>query len=704
MQIATKLPFDTFLINKFKCREGISELFEIETELYVEEDNDDQFKFTQINVDDVLGQRASILITQEDDAKRYFTGIFNTFSLIARNGYYSVYKATIVPNIWRMTKNFRSRIFQQMTVPEIIRSVLEGFDFRMGLTGSYQKRNYCVQYQETDFDFLSRLMEEEGIFFYFNHGKDGEQVVFKDDYTSPSDCPSKSSLGVVKTRLRDTAWESSIIDFDLDYELSNGRWEVRDYNFQLPNSTLDAVAKSIKNIGGSHQMEVYEYPGGYAQRYDGIDKGGGEQSGELGELFRDNRKTADLMCLATDVSHRTITGQSDCCTLTSGFKFKMENHPNAELNHPYIVTQIEHRADQYPSYYMGDEEKRQDYSNDFTCIPHGSGYPQYRTTKTTPKPVINGPQTAFVVGPSGEEIFTDKYGRVKAQFHWDREGQMDGSSSCWMRVSQGWASNKWGSIFIPRVGMEVIVEFIGGDPDRPIITGCVYNPETMPPYELPENKTRPSIKSNTTPGGGGFNEIRFEDKAGEEQVFMHAQKDMDIRVLNDEKEIVLNDRHLIVENNQMESVKRDKSLLVGGDRKEEVTGNLSLKVKRDLNEKIEFNSAHEAGMAVHIKAGMSVVIEAGASVTLKSGGSFINVTSGGIFISGTTVMINSGGAAGSGAGVRIDPPVQPTEADTDQAGRDVRRKERPAPAESTTPTPLANALWKAASSGSPFVG
>jgi type VI secretion system secreted protein VgrG len=323
--------------------------------------------------------------------------------------------------------------------------------------------------------------------------------------------------------------------------------------------------------------------------------------------------------------------------------------------------------------------------------------------RETQKPIVHGSQTAVVVGPAGEEIFTDKYGRVKVQFYWDREGQVDDASSCWVRVSQSWAGNKWGAVFLPRIGMEVIVHFLEGDPDQPIITGCVYNPAAMPPYTLPDEKTKSTIKTDSSKGSGGFNEIRFEDKKGSEQLFFHAEKNQDIRVKNDTLTFIGHDAHLIVENEQFEMVKKDKHLKVTGDRNEQVDGSISVKSAVDIDTKAGTKFAVDAGTEIHLKSGTTLTLETSASLTLKVGGNFININSGGIFISGTMVMINSGGAAGSGSGSNPDPPKQAKEADKAEPGSkpELPPASQP-PARPTFKAPAALVLINAANNGTPF--
>jgi type VI secretion system secreted protein VgrG len=321
----------------------------------------------------------------------------------------------------------------------------------------------------------------------------------------------------------------------------------------------------------------------------------------------------------------------------------------------------------------------------------------------TPKPTVQGTQTAIVVGPPGEEIFVDKYGRVKVQFHWDRESKANADSSCWIRVAQSMAGIRWGAAFWPRIGHEVVVDFLEGDPDQPIIIGSVYNASEMPPYPLPEQKTKTVIfKSNSSKGGGGFNEFRVEDKKSEEQIFINAERNEDVRIKNDLFETIGNESHLIINKDQLERVDGDKHQHVKGDRNELVDQTISVKAGQDMQEKVGQNYAMETGMSYHLKAGMSIVIEAGTSLTLKVGGNFINFNSGGIFISGTMVMINSGGAAGSGAGSSPDTPKDPKEADTAEPGE----KSQPPPAAPPLPpktfSPAALVMKQAAQTGAPF--
>jgi len=701
LKITTNLGKDVLLINSFSCEEKISELFKIEVELLREEDQQNPYSFAPLDVNEILGKNGSVNIQQEDGGERQFTGVFSTFSQIGRDRNYSKYKATIVPHVWKLTQNFKSRIFQHVSVPDILAEVFDGYEVKFNFQRSYPKRNYCVQYQETDFDFASRIMEEEGIFYYFEHAPETDRMIVRDDYKSPEDCPGKFQVPMYDGELQSQEmWESAVHDFLVSHELRSGKYVYWDFNFELPAKKLDTEKTSRFNVGNNQEFEVYKYPGGYARKYDGIDRSGGEQQGELNNIFTDNKDTATNEMLSMDSGVKKIVGHSNCASLTSGYRFQLDKHPNGDVNQSYVLVSVSHNATQQPGYIMGDSTGEA-YTNTFACIPHGSGDPEFRPTKKTPKPKIIGSQSAFVVGPSGEEIFTDKYGRVKVQFHWHREGQADAGSSCWLRVSQAWAGNRWGMMFIPRIGMEVLVTFFEGDPDQPVVNGCVYNPQTMPPYELPAEKTKSTVKTDSSKGGNGFNEFRFEDKKGEEQIFVHGEKDLDVRIKNDAKELIVHDRHLRVDNNQLERVNRDKHLIVGGDKNEDVTGTVSLTSQNTQN-KVKQNYALDATSEVHIKGGMNLVLESNTSVTMKAGGSFIQLSSAGIFIKGTAVMINSGGSAGSGSGASPNAPEEAIEADDAVAGEKAPAIKPPPPPNPSKKSPMGEMLSKASKNGTPF--
>ncbi len=701
MSISTPLGKDHLLINRFTAHEGLSQLFSIDVEL-LHEETKVSFTPTIVEAKSILGQAVTIYISAEDGSQREFTGMVNKFSQGNRDVRFSYYYISVVPHIWLLTQKSQSRIFQQITVPDILKKVFAGFQVKYELQETYEPRNYCVQYRETDFDFASRLMEEEGIFYFFEHSAGTHKLIVADTPQSHRDCPGKATIPFFVNVGDNDNFIGSISTFLSDYKIQTGKVTLWDYNFQLPTNRLDLEQPSRFSFGDSLKLEMYDFPGGYARKYDGIDKGGGEQSGELNKVFNDRQSTVKKMMESMDAQVTTATGNSDCCSIMAGYRFTLAQHPNSSLNKQYTILTVTHEAEQNPSY-VSNEGATDPYTNSFTCILHGAGAPGFRPPRMTPKPIVQGSQTAVVVGPAGEEIFTDKYGRVKVQFNWDRDGKVNEASSCWVRVAQTWAGNKWGTMFIPRIGMEVLCHFLEGDPDQPIITGCVYNPQTMPPYTLPDEKTKSTVKSNSSKGGGGFNEFRFEDKKGSEQIFIHAEKNQDIRVKNDVMETILHDRHLIIENDQYEKVKKDKHLQVLGDHNEKITGTMSLTIGSDLQEKVSNNYALEAGMGVHIKGGMTTVIEAGTALTLKVGGSSININSGGIQIVGSPMlMLNSGGSPTPGAGCSPEAPKDPKEADKADPGAKTALKPPSPPAAPVNIGPLAATMKSAAKSGTPF--
>jgi type VI secretion system secreted protein VgrG len=684
MSISTPLGKDYFLINKLSASEALSDLYSYEVELLHEEEKSG-FAPTAVDINSILGQAIIISVEQRDGSKREFTGMVSHFSQGARDVRFSFYYATVVPNVWLLTQMFQSRIFQQKTVPDILKEVFTGFDISWETTADrYEPRNYCVQYRETDFDFASRLMEEEGIFYYFEH-KDGKhKMVIADRSQSHRDCPSISSIPfyIDTSKVHDQN-KTSINNWQTDYQLQTGRVTLWDHNFQLPDKTLEAYKSSIFSVADNRNMEFYDFPGGYARKFDGISKDGSDQAGELQKIYEDNKRTAEVRMQELDTRFKTASGSSDSSSMIAGYRFTLTEHPNSEVNGKYVITSVTHRVEQNPAY-VAEFQNDQPYKNSFVCISHGAGVAPFRPVRKTRKPIIHGTQTAIVVGPAGEEIFTDKFGRVKVQFNWERDRKVDATSSCWIRVAQSWASNRWGSMFIPRIGMEVIVHFLEGDPDQPIITGCVYNPATMPPYTLPEHKTKMTIKSNSSKGGDGFNELRFEDEKGKEHIFMHAEKDQHIRVKANRREWVIGDgkesgdRHLTVGRDKRELVKRDKHTIVkkdfyekiegefhhhvGGEMYEEIDGGINRYVEGDVN---EYNKNHyeSAANTIYLEGGMNVVIEAGMQLTLKGPGGFVDIGPAGVTIQGNMVLINSGGAPGTAESPMVVLPTDPDEAE-----------------------------------------
>ena len=716
MNVTTPLGPDALLLVGFTGHEQVSGLFSFTLDLLAENSR-------KVDFSTLLGQEIGVTMlidagTAQATAskERYFRGVCRRVSEGDKDQTFTSYQVEIVPPFWLTTRIAQSRIFQHISVPDILKKVLSGIKVTWDLKGKYEKRNYCVQYRETDFNFCSRLMEEEGLYYFFKHNKDSLEMVVADSPTTHPDVP-----GAVKVKTNIVAGSHrqarQIFQWQKSQDIRSGKVTLWDYTFEQPGNNLEAKKPTMGTVmigtvnhklqaGGNDKFEIYDYPGEYAQRFDGIDKGGGEQAAEIQKIFQDNQRTAALRMEAETLAGVVIRGESNCNQFSSGYKFEMEGHPNADGK--YVLTSVRHSARSGTSYRSGDTEDFV-YLNDFTCIP--AALP-FRPQRVTPKPSISGVQTAIVVGPSGEEIFTDKYGRVKVQFHWDRESTADANSSCWLRVGTPWAGKQWGSIHIPRIGQEVIVQFLEGDPDAPIIVGSVYNAGSMPPYKLPDEKTKSTLKSNSSRGGGGFNEIRFEDKKGSEQIYIHAEKDREVDIKNDsiEKvghdniEKVVNDQHLIVQNDRYREVTGDEHITIGGSRNEEVGESLGLKTGSDIQMKSGKNVGMESAMEVHIKAGMTAIIEAGAQLSLKAGGSFVDISAAGVSISGTLVLINSGGAAGSGSGCNPTKPTKPTDKDPCQveAGQTEQAPTGRNYSAEAVQSPTALALMEAAATGDAF--
>lgn len=621
LELTTPLKKNFLLIKRLSCSEGLNQLFHIDLEILHEEDSPGVLP-TVVEPNDVLGKPFTISVKQKNDKERYFNGICILFSQGRRNENFSSYRAEVVPKVWLLTQISQSRIFQNKTVPQILEEVLKGFEYDLEIQGNFKPRNYCVQYRESDWNFASRLMEEEGIYYYFEHTDGSHKLVIGNTRESHRNCPSEFKIPykVDTSGISDT-WAHQITSWQVDDRLLTGKYQLRDFNFQLPLNNLQADQASCFNVGGNQKLEVYDWHGGYAKRFDGIDRGGGENPPGLQPIFDDRERTVKIRQEELDVNYKHIFATSDCCTLTAGYRFKLMRHPVKSNNINYVIVSAQHEAVQSPGY-VSDELDSNTYSVSFLTIPHGGGFAPYRPPRLTSRPVVRGTQTAKVVGNPGDEIFTDKYGRIKVQFHWDRQGKNDADSSCWIRVGTLWAGKQWGVIHIPRVGQEVIVDFIEGDPDHPICVGSVYNPETMPPYTLPANKTQSGVKSRSSLGGGSdnFNEFRFEDLKGSEEVYLHAEKDWTIMVENDKNQIVGHNETLLVKNDRTKTVDHDETTTVKNDRTETVGNNETITIVNNRTETVQQNESITIAKDRTESVGVNETITIGANRSRSVGG------------------------------------------------------------------------------------
>jgi type VI secretion system secreted protein VgrG len=653
-RITTALGEDVLLLKSMIGVERLGRPFEFELALLSEDHSIDYKKIvgTEVTVSlEIAGSKIP----------RYWNGIVTRFELVRYDKELVEYRATIHPWLSLLSRTADCQIFQKKSVHDVITSVFKDHefnDFSDRTSKTYAARDYIVQYRESAFDFVSRLMEQEGIYYYFKHQKGKHTLVLcdgassHDPYSGYTDFPYQPvNVGTFQKEHLET--------WTVRHEVQTGAYALGDFDFE--NTKKELRSKEVLDKGYAHAaMEFFDYPGLFTVSAEGD---------YLSKVRAQERQAG----------HEVFTAQGTLRGICNGSTFKMTGHPRTSFNGEYLITAARYKieADDYDLSAPSTEVKFI-YQGGLEAIE--SSVP-FRTERTTPQPVVQGPQTAIVVGPSGEEIYTDKYGRIKVQFHWDRVGKSDENSSCFVRVSQAWAGNKWGAIYLPRVGQEVVVSFLEGDPNQPIVTGSVYNGENMPPYTLPDEKTKSTLKSNSSKGGAGYNELRFEDKKDSEQVYLHSQKDQDNRVLNDSKEWVGNNRHLIVIKDQYEkvgedrhenivrdhltTVGRDVHLKIAGKEAIEVTGKLSLTVDGDVVE--VFKGAHSEVVTkdLYLK-GDNVCIEAGTNLTLCVGDAFIAINSDGIKISTPQkiAIVATGDLEQTGANVKVTANQDITESAT----------------------------------------
>ncbi|WFS18642.1 type VI secretion system tip protein TssI/VgrG [Pseudomonas sp. 905_Psudmo1] len=624
---------------EFKGREAVSQPYAFDVELISERPD--------LDLESLLHQRAFLAFDQNG------AGIHGLIHRIAQGESgkrMTRYRLTLVPQLAYLAHRTNQRIFQHLTVEKIIGQVLEehgiqadAYQFQLG--SLYPEREYCVQYDESDLHFVQRLCEEEGIHYHFQHSSEGHVLTFGDDQTVfPRLAPLayQQDTGLV-------ADDPVIKHFGVRVETRTSQVTRRDYDFEKPRLQLEAKAEG----DAQPKLEDYDYPGRYTDR---------ERGKHLAKrVLERHRHDFEL-----------AQGDGDSPTLVSGHFLDLSEHPRQEWNQLWLLTEVLHEGKQpqvleesVTSDTQPTDGFTQGYRNRFTATPWDV---PYRPSLAHPKPRILGSQSAVVTGPAGEEIHCDQYGRVKVQFFWDREGQADEKTSCWLRVSSSWAGDRYGAITIPRIGMEVLVTFLEGDPDQPLVTGCLYHAEHVVPYELPANKTRSVFKTLSSPGGGGYNELRIEDRKGAEQIYVHAQRDWDENIEHDQKIRVGNERHDTVEANAYSHFKAEEHRTTHGDRKTEIKANDHLTVGDSQHIKLGNGQFIKAGQEIHLSSGLKVVLEAGSELTLKGGGSFIKLDGGGVTLVGPVIKINSGGAPGSGSGAAPNTPVLPKPADTAPVG------------------------------------
>jgi type VI secretion system secreted protein VgrG len=542
-------PASDFLVIGFDAEEELSRPFRVDVTVALKPD-------VEVEPGDILDQPAKLRIHLAE-GERWIHGIVSSVRRWDMGGgdHRHQLQIRVVPRLWVLGQIRRSRIFQGLTTVEVVKKILEDgkVELRDALSASYKARDYCVQYAETDLEFVSRLLEEEGIFYFFEQGENEHTLVLAD---SNSACDPVSGEGriVFREPLARAAEVDSFDSFSAQLEVRPSKVSLRDYDDARP-----AVDLTVHADEGNGKLEVYDYPGRYTDT-------------NVGKRFARVRLEEQRAQAAT------FQGGSACRRLAPGAVVELDEHPLSELNGKYLLTSVRHqgRSPELGRFLEG-PALPEAYRSNVRAIR--ADLP-YRPPRLTPQPVVGGPQTAVVVGPSGEEIHTDSVGRVKVHFHWDREGKRDQNASCWVRVSQAWAGSGFGAFYLPRIGHEVIIEFLEGNPDRPLIVGSVYNGLNAPPVALPTEKTRSTFRTESTPGGGGANELRFEDAKGEEEIRLHAQKDLTI----------------VIENDKAQTVGRNEKLEVGGDRTRTIGGNQSLTVGGNDESSIQQNQLLSVGL------------------------------------------------------------------------------------------------------------
>ena len=623
------------LIRHLSASEEMGQLFEFDVHAVSDSD--------AIEVEDLLGKPACVSLELASGDKRYFHGLVCAMGTddVDEKGF--GYRLVLRPWLWLLTRRSDTRVFQGETMEQILKKVFEPFkaDFKFNLTGSFPTYEYCVQYRETDFNFVSRLLQQEGAYYYFKHEAGKHTMVIVNSPSAHEPSPQQSKF-LFRASVDSHLDLEPITNWTTHKEIQSGQVVLRDYDFVKPQLTLEALTKASRQ-SASTLLEVYDYPGDYS------DKPGGDRYAKI----RMEEQQAGFM---------RVTGQGLSRALACGNRFTLADHPRADQNKAHVVlaTHIDCSLSGYES---GAGETS--FHCSFTALDASE---IYRPKRTAPKPVVAGLHTAVVVGPSGQEIHTDAHGRIKVQFHWDRLGKKDEKSSCWVRVTTPWAGQNWGMISLPRIGQEVVVDFLEGDPDRPMVIGSVYNGEHKPPYALPDNATVSTSKSRSSKEGSAtnVNELRFEDKKGDEYIWLQAEKDFHQLVKNDATLQIDGNQERLVTKNLTEKIDGDVKIKVGGDSVQEVTGSHSVKTSKDAITEASMSISHKSGTNidikagtafaavaatnVHIKGGANVVVEAGVMLTLKAGSSTVVLGPSGVMIVGSMVMINSGGSGGAGEG------------------------------------------------------
>ena len=617
-----------FSVFSFSGEEAVSTPYEFSVELLHPSDSENSTSF--------IGAPALLRVRDRSGQARPVHGLVREMKYLRRGNHLAHYQCVIVPRLWFLGQTRNHRIFQHQSAPEIIRRILEEQNFTADSFAfkcfhDYPEREYCVQYGESDLHFISRLCEEEGIYYYFEHTENGHCLCFSDMPGGPRIAggaalryfPGSGQPADTAVVSRATILSRSVSD----------RATLRDWNFLTPSAILESSAFEATFD------KAPAVPGMRAETY---------RSPHLYQTREEGARHAALQLRRQLTFQTCLEAEADISRFLPGFTFTLFGHERAELNAGWWIVGVAHRGEQPQALGREAPDRGMTYASRLTAIPETA---RFVPDLTHPRSRIWGDQTAIVTGPADEEIYPDAYGRVKVQFFWDREGKQDENTCCWIRVSQGWAGTEFGAMGLPRIGQEVIVSFLEGDPDRPLITGRLYNAGAMPPHPLPAHKTRTVLRSMSSPGGdgpGGFNELRLEDKAGEEEMYLHAEKDVNIHIKNNWKEHILRDKHVSVDRHAYVRTQRETHETLDGARKTELHANDNLILRATSHAAIDGSWLCRVGAETHLYAGETAVFEAGTEATLKGGASWIRFTPSGVAAGGSSVSLGGGKSPAGG--------------------------------------------------------
>ncbi|WP_169920150.1 type VI secretion system Vgr family protein [Tamilnaduibacter salinus] len=621
-----QLPDDHFAVVGFSVHEGLSELFEGVVELASTD--------AAVAAGDVLEQPIELCVYQDGACQRRMVGVVAEFARGESGHRRTRYEVLMRPALWRLGLMHNSRIFQQQTPQTILQTLLDErgvVDTAFNLKQTPVEREYSVQHRESDLAFIKRLCAEQGWHWRFDGESSRQPLVIADHH---NDAPR---LDPVEHNARAGGQSRQPVVFEFAYRERVGVASValKDYTFKNPAYAL------LHEHEGTHldhqrtDYQHYDYPG----RFKDDDQGSAFTQSRLEALRNDTRQAK---------------GASNRADFTAGAKVDLTDHPDETLNRDWLLVHVTHTGQQPQALEEEGGDQPTTYHNAFTAVP---GDTPWRPTPPH-RPLMDGPQMAIVTGPKGEEIHCDEHGRVKVRFPWDRYSQNDEHSSAWLRVSQGWAGGQYGFFTLPRIGNEVIVSFLDGDPDQPIITGRTHHATNTPPETLPKHKTRTTLKTQTHKGEG-HNELRFEDEADQQQIYLHAQKDLDLLTENDRTEVIKNNQHLTVHKDRVDHIQGNDDRTVDGESRVAIGGDASQTIGGSIHQKTGTATLSEAGTEVHHKAGQKVVLDAGTELTIAAGGSFLKLDASGVTMMGPQIKLNSGGAPGSGSGTSPKSPGTP---------------------------------------------